>query len=241
MPPLIGITCAHDILADRYFVALSYVNAVSAAGGAPVLLPSIGTDTLRAYDFVDGLVLTGGNDVDPVHFGEEPLPGNGEVTPDRDVFELELTRWCLDTGKPILAICRGAQVLNIAAGGDIYQDIYTQVPGVLKHVQQAPRWYPSHGVHLEPGSRLDGIYQGGLSRVNSFHHQAVRRLGAGFKVCATSADGVIEGIESTSHPFAVGVQWHPEAMWQRIPLHLNLFSAFIASIGKCKAAGAVDA
>lgn len=232
MPPVIGITCSHELENNRYFIPIAYVNALVAAGACPVLLPPMDTRLIIRLNFLQGVVFSGGNDVDPVHFGEEPIPGNGEVSPDRDVFELALARMCLRENIPFLAICRGMQVVNIAAGGDIYQDIHTQAAKVLKHMQQSPRWHASHGVEVKQSSLVQKAYGGKLTRVNSFHHQAVRQVAPGFQVVATSQDGLVEAIESPEHPFAVGVQWHPEAMWQRHPEHLGPFKALARSAGK---------
>ncbi|MEW6663144.1 MAG: gamma-glutamyl-gamma-aminobutyrate hydrolase family protein [Bacillota bacterium] len=227
MPPVIGITCGHDLESNRYFVAIAYVNALVAAGACPVLLPAMDTRLISRINFLQGVVFSGGNDVDPIHFGEEPIPGNGEISPDRDVFELALARLCLRENIPLLAICRGMQVLNIAAGGDIYQDIHTQVAKVLKHMQQSPRWHASHGVEVKEASHVHKAYAGKLTRTNSFHHQAVRQVAPGFQVTATSPDGLVEAIEFSEHPFVVGVQWHPEAMWRRHPEHIGLFKALV--------------
>ncbi|MQL52603.1 gamma-glutamyl-gamma-aminobutyrate hydrolase family protein [Desulfofundulus thermobenzoicus] len=229
MSPVIGITCAWDEPAGRYFLSRYYTAAVEEAGGRPVLLPHPPPKRsgMVLPAFLDGLILSGGGDVDPSYFGEEPLPGLGEIAPERDAFEMELTRRALAAGLPLLGICRGAQVLNIAAGGDIYQDIKSQVPGCLQHGQQGPRWFPSHNITIEGGTRLARILGSGIRRVNSFHHQAVRRVAPGFKVAARATDGIIEAIEYSGPAFVLGVQWHPETMWERDGTALDLFKALV--------------
>lgn len=158
---------------------------------------------------IGGLLLSGG-DVDPYFFGEDPLPGCGEITPQRDMLELALIREALQRDMPVLAICRGMQVLNIACGGDIYQDMALRQEPCLLHWQKAPERYPTHRIDLVPGTMLARLFGGGKSiRVNSFHHQAVRKTGTGLQVTARSADGVIEAVEMADHSFVLGVQWHP--------------------------------
>jgi putative glutamine amidotransferase len=181
----------------------------------------------RILPLLDGLLLSGGVDIDPVHFGEPPLPGMGEIAPERDAFELDLTKRSIQADLPVLAICRGIQVLNIAAGGNIYQDIPSQLTDTIKHSQLAPRWYASHQVAVERGTKLAGIFPTEAIGVNSFHHQAIKNLAPGFKVNAMAPDGIIEGIESNSNKFVVGVQWHPEGMWEKYPQMLNLFRALV--------------
>lgn len=226
MAPRIGITCGIDYAAQRIQVNADYVRAVQAAGGIPVLLPPVPGDPAAILAGVDGLLLTGGVDVDPVLFGEEPLRQNGEIQPDRDASEIPLCRLALETGVPVLGICRGHQVLAVAAGGSLYQDLPAQVPECLKHSQQAPRWHPTHALRIERHSRLGAMF-GPELRVNSFHHQAVKGVPPGFAETARAPDGVNEAIEHPSHPFAIGVQWHPEAMWDREYNYNALFRALV--------------
>lgn len=229
MKPLIGLTAALEEERGRLFLNRAYVAAVQASGGRTVILPVTGVkEDIEAWiHMLDGLVLTGGGDVDPVYFDEEPRPGCGWIDPERDFFELSLVRLALAAGLPVLGICRGLQVLNIAAGGDIYQDINTQVDGCLKHSQQAPRRCPTHLVQVVPGSRLAGIAGTDPWRVNSFHHQAVRRVAAGFAACARAADGIVEAMEKIDHSFVLGVQWHPEAVWEQDTRCRQLFGALV--------------
>lgn len=209
-------------------VPAGYAAAVEAAGGIPVVLPVLAPGkAAEVLAHLQGLLLSGGVDLDPSHYGEDPLPGLGRVTPERDAFELALARQALAAGVPVLGICRGVQVLNVAAGGSLFQDLGSQLKKVLKHRQEAPRWHESHAVRLDPSSRMAAILGVTEARVNSFHHQAVRVVAPGLRAAAWAPDGVIEAVESADGRFALGVQWHPEEMWNRYPLHLKPFSALV--------------
>lgn len=231
MIPLIGITSSYDRESGRIFLSRYYVQAVEAAGGLPLVLPCVLSEHVveNILGTIDGLLLSGGVDVDPLLFGEEPQPAMGDICPQRDRFELALTRLALAKDMPILAICRGHQVLNIAAGGNIIQDIGSAIQNPLKHDQLAPRWHGTHTINMLPGSRLAAVW-GEKIVVNTFHHQAIDRVAEGFATTAWSTDGIIEGIESNQHRFAVGVQSHPECMWDRDSRILDLFKVFINSI-----------
>lgn len=233
MKPVIGLTCSYEDQADRFFISRNYAAAVETAGGLPIMLGFHNEKDLTCLmTILDGLILTGGGDVDPVFFGEDPEPACGEITPERDFFETKIARQCLSSGMPVLGICRGMQVLNIAAGGDIYQDIYNRPVNTIKHVQQSPRWYPTHDIEVTGGTMLAKIIGRGKTRVNSFHHQAVRSIAPGFVVSAISPDGVVEGIECPDQLFALGVQCHPETMWKRYPVFLELFKALVKASGE---------
>ncbi|MBS4171852.1 gamma-glutamyl-gamma-aminobutyrate hydrolase family protein [Bacillus sp. FJAT-49736] len=216
MKPIIGIT-SHVELDSKHTLANDYIQAVIKAGGIPVILPiGIDSDVKQLAEKFDGLVLSGGGDIDPTLFGEEPHPHLGSISPGRDSLEVLLIQEMLQRDKPILAICRGIQILNIAAGGDMYQDIYHQMETpLLQHAQKAARSHLSHYVKVEPNSLLARIAGQTEFKVNSFHHQAVRNVEHPLVISAVASDGVIEAIESVEHSFVVGVQWHPE------PLSLN--------------------
>ena len=190
-----------------------------ARAGAQVrpLAPSLGSVD-EALDGLDALVLTGGGDVDPQHYGEPPHPTFSPAEPGRDAFELALTRAALDRGMPLLAICRGVQVLNVAAGGSLVQDIESQVPGAQVHRVETTPSAIAHEVWVATGSMLARLLadrlEGDALLVNSRHHQAVKQLAPGFVATATAPDGVIEAIERPDLPFCVGVQWHPENFWR---------------------------
>jgi putative glutamine amidotransferase len=196
-----------------------YVESIRRAGGEPIeVVP--GTETAaQILSRVDGLMLTGGGDVDPTLYGEEP---HGTFEPSetgRDQFEIELSRAAVASGIPFLAICRGMQVLNVAMGGTLIQDIPSQVRGALDHSIREPRHHIAHEVWVAKGSQLstllaDHMEDGETCHVNSRHHQSVKQAANGFEVTATSPDGIIEAMEKTDSPFCVAVQWHPENFWR---------------------------
>lgn len=230
MKPIIGVTSSFK---DERTMSVSYdnIDSITAAGGVPLVLPNL-TDKGQAEQIaaqLDGLLVTGGGDIDPTLFGEEPHPGLGVITPARDVFEINLIREMMKEGKPVLAICRGCQILNIAAGGDMYQDIYSQIGRqLLQHSQKAPRSHASHYINVAEGSLLKQITNQEKYKVNSYHHQAVRNLAPEFYVSACSSDGITEAFESREHPFVIGVQWHPECMTASGDQpSLLLFGAFV--------------
>jgi putative glutamine amidotransferase len=211
MKPIIGITSDVD-LNSKHFLSNDYLQALIQGGGIPVILPiGIEEDASQIAETIDGLLLTGGGDIDPALFGEEPLQGLGEISPGRDCLEILLVQHMLQLNKPVLAICRGIQVLNVAAGGDMYQDIYSQISNpILQHKQKAARTHLSHSVTVMERSILACIAGQTHFKVNSFHHQAIRKVSKPFKVTAWSSDGIIEAMESEEHKFVLGVQWHPE-------------------------------
>ncbi len=226
----VGITCGSREKPRYLKLSWDYINAVERAGGFPVPLMFFRQESARtAMGMIRGLILSGGGDVDPYFFGEEPLSGCGEISPLRDKMELELTKLALEAKMPILGICRGAQVLNIALGGDIFQDLSLKKGPLLEHMQKAPTYHPFHRLTIIGGTRLSEILPGHTElRVNSFHHQAVGKLGEGLIISAYATDGVVEAVESTRHPFALGVQWHPEAMaGKNIPGGQELFDALL--------------
>jgi putative glutamine amidotransferase len=233
MKPRIGVTCGSAPEGRSLALDLEYVEAILRAGAIPLVIPpDLQEESLaETLQSLDGLLLSGGPDVDPVHFGEEPLPGMGRIDPGRDRVELGLARLALEAGMPVLGICRGAQVLNIAAGGDIFQDLPSQAGSLLRHVQQpTPMTYPTHAIRVEAGSRLSAITGREALRVNTWHHQAVRKVAPGFAVSATAEDGVIEAIEKTGAPFVMGVQFHPESMARGGSQGATLlFEAFVES------------
>ncbi|OBZ19421.1 gamma-glutamyl-gamma-aminobutyrate hydrolase [Bacillus sp. FJAT-27264] len=233
MKPVIGITSTLTRLnaySEGVYVHQDYHIAVEAAGGLPIVLPLASIETVKQLiDLCDGLIFTGGEDIDPSRYGEEAIPELGQTLAIRDVIELEAIRYVLDTDKPLLAICRGVQVLNVALGGTLYQDLPSQYEGALEHVQRdVPRSRDTHDILLAPESRLASIFGSTQVRVNSLHHQALRELGEGLQVTATSPDGVIEGVEHTGGTFTIGVQWHPENMAAaNDPQMTKLFAAFV--------------
>ncbi len=226
MTPLIGITCGWREDEKRHHLHDEYVQVVYEAGGIPVLLPTGKADLAESYyEYIDGLILSGGGDPDPVYYGEEPLRGIREITPARDDFEVLLSRMAMSGKKPVLAVCRGMQVLNVAAGGSLYQDL----GGVTRqeHMQQAPRYHGTHYVELDNGSFLYRIVQKERIRVNSFHHQGVKLVGNGLKAVAWSSDGLTEAVEAEDGRYVFGVQWHPECCWEFDAVSFRLFRELV--------------
>lgn len=225
MKPIIGITCG----SEKNSVGAGYIRAVEHADGIPIVLPVIGKHEAmcRYLDLIDGLLLSGGVDIAPLRFGEEPHPKLGNVDERRDAIELFLTKEALKRNMPIFAICRGIQTLNVAAGGTLYQDISQHTQSTIQHRQNADRWHGSHTISIKSDSSLFRIIGKRSVVVNSYHHQAVKETAKGFIVSARSKDQLIEAIESSEHDFVLGVQFHPELMWERNSDAFALFETFV--------------
>ncbi len=211
MQPIIAISGNYSN--GNCTLAEGYYRSILLAGGIPLIIPPYEeTDNLgELLDRVDGLLLSGGADINPLLLGEEPVMELHGINPKRDAQELELTRLAANRQVPILGICRGIQVLNAALGGTLYQDIHTQMEGKrIKHDQDLDRAYPSHTVTIDTDSLLYTLFNKERLEVNSFHHQAVKTPAEGLRTVAVSPDGVIEAVESTEHKSVIGVQWHPE-------------------------------
>lgn len=243
MRPLIGISCSmgqaiYSITQDnvpqlQHRLGDNYVKAIVQAGGIPVLLPN--NEDLSCVqeiaESLDGFLLSGGGDVDPALFGHRATGKLGTVTPRRDDFELALTRYVLQkTNKPVLGICRGIQVMNVAMGGTLYIDLPSD--GKLCHsLTMYPRNVRSHTVEVRDGTRMARIMGQGSGRVNSFHHQAICDLAEGFIISVESEDHVVEAVEMPGDRFVMGVQWHPEELAE-YPEARNLFAAFVEAAAK---------
>ncbi len=227
--PLIGLTCGHQQeKPDRYYVNSAYIRAIVSAGGIPLLIPYQPRESLvQVVALLDGLVLPGGIDVDPVRYGQEPSAQCGRIDPLWDELDLQMLGLALERDLPVLAICRGMQVLNVALGGSLWQDIPSQIKGAVKHSQDAPGWHATHTIGLKDGSLLADIWGDGPWRVNSFHHQSVASPGRGLRVSATAPDGVIEAVEAVQGRFVLGVQWHPERMVQYSEAARSIFARFV--------------
>jgi putative glutamine amidotransferase len=234
--PLVAVTATTEIIRDALRARLnaSYVAAIEGAGLIPLVSPPL-ADPAAARALlarVDGLVLTGGEDIDPRHYGVDRHPATADPHAGRDVWELALAEAARERGLPVLAICRGMQLLNVALGGTLIQDIPAERPSALRHAHSAARRRRVHGIECEPGSRLEGALGARTLTVNSSHHQSIDRVAPSLRVSARAPDGIIEGVETSDGAWwVVGAQWHPEELidtpepWDRA-----LFSAFAAEV-----------
>ena len=235
MKPLIGVT--PDLKPESVVgVRNQYLQSVTRAGGIPVLLPiSIDEADMReVFSRLDGLLITGGADIDPALYGEEESPACGELEPERDRLEMVLGTLAVEHNLPTLGICRGCQVLNVVYGGTLIQDIPTEL-GVPMDVHRQPEDYAvvTHGVTVEPGTLLESIVGAGEIRVNSRHHQAVKKLGKGLVLNGRSTkDGIIESFNDPTKRFMLAVQWHPEMLSHERPEALKLFKALASAAAR---------
>lgn len=233
--PVIGIPAERRLLGDSYRNSVNQgeVAAVIKAGGVPVLMPTREPDLAESYSAViDGLLLPGGADVAPRFYDEEPLPKLSMTDAYLDETEIALTQLAVAQHKPILGICRGTQVLNVALGGNLYQDIETQFDRQsLQHFQNAPMDQGTHYAEVAEDSILRQIF-GGESRVlvNSHHHQSIKHLAPQLKLTAAASDDVVEAVESKDGELIVGVQWHPETMFEVNQQQFAIFENFIARV-----------
>ena len=238
MRPLIGITCSRRVIegwapdspGDRIdYTFVEYSRAIRHCGGAPVLIPiAQSRDTLQTIlGQMSGLILSGGPDIHPKSYHERPLPELGEVDEELDRMELEIAKMAFQKDLPILAICRGIQVLNVSRGGTLYQDIPTQLQDSINHLQHVDKTIQTHTVCIEEKTLLHHTLRRKEIWVNGRHHQAIKDLAPDFVVGARAKDGVIEAIEDPSMRFVLGVQWHPEGMWEKDPYSRKLFRVFI--------------
>lgn len=223
--PRIGITTYGRDHEDRFCLPAAYVEAVRQAGGVPLLLPPGESPSEGVLEMVDGLILAGGGDIDPAHYGGEPHPTLYLVDPERDRFELRLARRALEQDVPVLGICRGSQVLNVAWGGDLVVHLPEGEEAVVRH-RLPPRVPTDHEVRVEPASRLASVLGQTELWVRSWHHQAVRRVAPGWRAVAWAPDGTVEAVEYLQDAWAVGVQWHPELSRDGLP-HRRLFEALV--------------
>jgi putative glutamine amidotransferase len=242
--PVIGIaTQTQDAVPGQlprcWIMSQRYVQVLSSLGAVPWLVPLLPTDrnTLReVYERLDGVFLTGGVDVDPSHYGETKHPKCGHTDPDRDAVEMMFVRWALDDHKPVLAVCRGFQVLNVACGGTLFQDVGSQVPTAIKHdyfptaAGTPTRDYLAHDVRVDPHTRLHRYLGAERVAVNSMHHQGIKALAPPLVPSAWAPDGLIEGVEGANGHYVVAVQWHPEELTAQDGQR-RLFTEFLAAAG----------
>jgi putative glutamine amidotransferase len=237
--PIIGVTTSAmrtDKGVQRAHLNASYIRAVERAGGIPLLLTPYHSPAAlaRFAELIDGLLLTGGGDIDPARFGEPWHPKTDLVSPERDELELQhVTRQAIDTGLPLLAICRGIQVVNVALNGTLHQHVPDAFGDHIAHDQPGARSDRTHEVTIEGGSLLSRVSGGERLRVNSFHHQALKDLGDGLKPVAWAEDKVVEAVEMPgARGFMLAVQWHPEELVEDDPAALRLFQALVEAASK---------
>lgn len=234
--PLIGVTMGRE-KSQRFFglnlfiMNQTYVRTLEQLGALPVMIPLHMTEaTLRGiFERLDGLFLPGGEDIDPANYGAERHELLGATDKERDRTELLLTRWAVEIGMPVLGVCRGAQMINVACGGSLYQDILSDRPDLAKHDYFPPsfeRYRISHAIDIEADSRLAHAL-GQIHEVNSMHHQGLDRIGYGLRVVARAEDGLPEAVEAPALPYIVGVQWHPEELAKTDQMSANLFYDFV--------------
>ena len=224
-------------MSHRYVLALTNARAI------PWLIPLVDEETLRGiYERLDGVFLPGGADIDPSSYGETPHPLCDKTDRERDRVELALAKWAIADGKPVLGVCRGIQLINVAAGGSLFQDIGAQKRDSIKHDyfpfagQTFRRDYLAHDVDIAAGTRLAKVFGEGAIRVNSMHHQAVRDIGRGLRPTAVASDGLVEGLESDNGNYVVAVQWHPESLTDSHASARRLFADFVEEAARRAAA-----
>ena len=235
--PLIGISTIDDhdaagMHAPRFSLNQSYVKAVEAAGGIPILIPQLEDEGAlrRIYDMLDGVVLPGGLDIHPKHYGQEPHPALDPTDVGLDFVETTLLPWALEDDMPILGICRGEQVINVVMGGTLIQDIYSQYTTTIDHRESFKRRirdFLAHDIAIDPDSRLRALAGEDRIWVNTSHHQAIDKVAPGLRPTAWSPDGIVEAVEAPDRRFLVAVQCHPEEMWRKHAWARSLFKTFV--------------
>ena len=213
-----------------YSLASRYCNAIENAGGLPIIIPHSRSRTQIRHLLrrIDGLLISGGGfDIDPAYYGEQPIAKLGKINSQRTFTELQSIAFGLERDLPMLGICGGAQAINVALGGSLYQDIATQLPAAQKHQQEERSDNYGHVVAVARGTLLYKVCRRQRLQVNTTHHQAIRKLGKGLAINATAPDGLIEGIESKKHSFVLGLQWHPEVLARREAVQRKIFTFFV--------------
>lgn len=236
--PIIGITTYSRSEAGEFYLPGAYVDAIAAAGGTPLLLPPNQPHPARLLDAIDGLVFSGGGDIDPALYGGAPHPTVYLVDSERDEFELALAQAALAAQLPVLGICRGMQVLNVASGGDLVVHVPEAYGDAIAHRLDHPRRPTEHAVRVDAESRLAAWLGATECTIVSWHHQAVKTIPDGWRVVAQAADGLPEAIEHRQHP-VVALQWHPE-MSRGDAVQQRLFRSFVQSVTALRGASPVE-
>lgn len=232
--PIIGVMPLFDFERDSFWMLPGYLNMVEHAGGMPVTLPLLADEAsvTQALSLCDGLLFTGGHDVDPRNYGEVRSELCGQTWPERDRMEMALLTRVLAEEKPFLGICRGIQILNVSCGGTLWQDLPAERPSAVMHQQCKPYDRPVHNVSVHADTLLARVLGNDTDtplHVNSYHHQGVKDVGHGLVASAYAPDGLVEALEVEGHPFGLAVQWHPEFFGPSHPASLRLFEAFVKS------------
>jgi putative glutamine amidotransferase len=233
-PPLIGITTYGRNDEDEYTLPAVYVEAVRRAGGIPLLIPHGESRIEALLSALDGIIISGGGDIAPAHYGSAGHPTIYMIDAERDATELELARRIVASDKPTLCICRGMQVLNVALGGTLIEHLPDVVSGEINH-RLEPDQHTEHDLTILPDTQLAALIGSGPTHCVSWHHQAIRTLAPGLTVSAQAADGTIEAVEATDHPWLIAVQWHPEMSAATDPRQQQLFDRFVAAAREWRA------
>lgn len=228
-PIIIGVTPLYDVQRDSIWMVPGYLNGIINAGAVPIILPlTCDTEKLRTvFDSVDGILFTGGQDVDPAYYAEKKKLTCGEICKERDVMEEQLLQLCRIRRKPAYGICRGIQFFNAALGGDLYQHLPEELPGEVEHHMKPPYDRAAHTVKVDGDSLLYRILGKHTIGVNSYHHQGVRELAPCLTASAWAPDGLVEAVEDRRQPFFLATQWHPEFCWEKDEDSRKIFHAFV--------------
>ena len=227
--PVIGVTPLYDRARDSYWMLPGYFQALEQAGAVPVMLPLSDDEAAlsRLIETLDGFLMAGGPDVDPLYYGAEEIPSVNEICPERDAAEMTLLRLLWDADKPVFGICRGLQMMNVQRGGTLYQDLPTERPSDVEHRMKAPYDRAVHTVRIFKDSPLYRLFGADTVGVNSSHHQAIQTLAPDFVPMAIAPDGLTEAICAPKKRFWWAVQWHPERLWSKDENNRKLFQAFV--------------
>lgn len=234
--PIIGVLPLVDEFKDSYWMLPGYMKAIEEAGGIPIMLPLTSNSAIleQLATGLDGLLFTGGHDINPELYGQEATPACGTIISERDEMEKRLFQLGHALDLPMLGICRGIQLFNALLGGTLYQDLPSEFPSELVHAQKPPYHIPAHEVKLERRSSLYRLLGTDKLKVNSYHHQAIRNLAPGCQVIARANDGIIEAIEHPGYRYLLAVQWHPEFSYEHDEASKKLFAQFVQAAGSSK-------